>query len=58
MPGKDSMTNQDRSHKPEEKKCIIVPDTACAHECNQKYGDAYGVDWEYEGKTWLTHVRR
>lgn len=31
--------------------CVYVPDDACADECNRKYGDRYGVDWEYRGRT-------
>ena len=32
------------------KKPIIVPDETNADEANHKYGDRYGVDWEYGGK--------
>lgn len=29
---------------------VIVSDKASADTCNTKYGERYGVDWEYRGK--------
>ncbi len=38
----EPMTNENSSP-------IVVPNSTSSHDANRLYGEAYGVDWVYEG---------
>lgn len=44
----DAITNQPQQENSKMK--VIVPDYVSADDANRLYGEAYGVDWEYEGR--------